>query len=50
MDVVRELAGHSDIRTTRRYHVQVGPELIQRGCRAVETALGKATGTENGSE
>ena len=50
MHVVQELAGHSDIRTTRRYYIQVEPELMQRACRAVETALAEATETENGSE
>ncbi|MBU0637529.1 MAG: tyrosine-type recombinase/integrase [Planctomycetes bacterium] len=36
MHVVQELAGHSDIRPTRRYYVQVEPELMQRACRAVD--------------
>jgi integrase len=50
MHVVQELAGHSDIRTTRRFYVQVEPELMQRACRALETALDEAMETENGSE
>jgi integrase len=50
MHVVQELAGHSDIRTTRRYYVQVEPELMKRACRAVEAALAEATETEDGSE
>lgn len=50
MHVVQELAGHSDIRTTRRFYVQVEPELMQRACRALETALDEATETENGSD
>lgn len=50
MHVVQELAGHSDIRTTRRFYVQVEPELMQRACRVLETALDEATETENGSE
>ena len=50
MHVVQELAGHSNIRTTRRYYVQVEPELMKRACRAVETALPGAEETENGSE
>ena len=50
MHVVQELAGHSDIRTTRRFYVQVEPELMERACRALETALDEATETENGSE
>lgn len=50
MHVVQELAGHSDIRTTRRFYVQVEPELMQRACRALETALDEAAETEDGSE
>ncbi|MGD8454243.1 MAG: tyrosine-type recombinase/integrase [Phycisphaerae bacterium] len=50
MHVVQELAGHSDIRTTRRFYVQVEPELMQRACRALEMALDEATETENGSD
>jgi len=50
MHVVQELAGHSDIRTTRRYYVQVEPELMKRGCRAIETALAAATETDDGSD
>jgi integrase len=50
MHVVQELAGHSDIRTTRRFYVQVEPELMQRACRALETALDEVMETENGSE
>ena len=46
----QELAGHSDIRTTRRYYVQVEPELLQRACRVLETALDEAAETEDGSE
>jgi integrase len=50
MHVVQELAGHSDIRTTRRFYVQVEPELMQCACRVLETELDEATETENGSE
>jgi len=30
MDVVQELAGHSDIRTTRQYYVKVRSELVDK--------------------
>ncbi len=50
MHVVQELAGHSDIRTTRRFYVKVEPELMKRACRAVETALAEAEEPEDGSE
>jgi integrase len=50
MHVVQELAGHSDIRTTRRYYVQVEPELMKAACRVVETALEEATEAEDGCE
>ena len=39
MHVVQELAGHSDIRTTRRYYVKVEPELLDAARRAVEASL-----------
>lgn len=39
MHVVQELAGHSDIRTTRRYYVSVQPELLDEARRAVERSL-----------
>ncbi|MBN2563816.1 MAG: hypothetical protein JXQ75_23120 [Phycisphaerae bacterium] len=38
------------IRAMRRFYVQVEPALMQRACRALETALDKATETENSSE
>ena len=50
MHVVQELAGHSDIRTTRRYYVKVEPELMSAACRAVEAALETDAETEDGSE
>ncbi|HVP11636.1 MAG TPA: hypothetical protein VMV94_10660 [Phycisphaerae bacterium] len=50
MHVVPELAGHSDILTTRRYYVQVEPELMKAACRVVETALEEATEVEDGCE
>jgi integrase len=50
MHVVQELAGHSDIRTTRRYYVQVEPELMKAACRVVETALEEAGEAEDGCE
>ncbi|MFQ5464143.1 MAG: tyrosine-type recombinase/integrase [Phycisphaerae bacterium] len=39
MHVVQELAGHSDIRTTRRYYVKVQPELFDEARRVMENAL-----------
>ena len=39
MHVVQELAGHSDIRTTRRYYVPVQPELLDEARRSVERSL-----------
>jgi hypothetical protein len=42
MHVVQELAWHSDIRTTRRYYVQVEPELMKAACRVVESAMEEA--------
>ena len=40
-EVVQELAGHSDIRTTRQYYVKVRPELLERVRRAVDTLVRK---------
>jgi len=37
--VVQELTGHSDIRTTRRYYVQVEPEPTTAAREAVEVVL-----------
>jgi site-specific recombinase XerD len=39
LHVVQELAGHSDIRTTRRYDVKMQPEFITAARTAVEAAL-----------
>jgi integrase len=39
LHVVQELAGHSDIRTTRRYYVKMQPEFIAAARAAVEAAL-----------
>ena len=39
MHVVQELAGHSDIRTTRRYYVQMRPEFLQVARQAAEATL-----------
>jgi integrase len=39
LHVVQELAGHSDIRTTRRYYVKMQPEFIAAARAAVEVAL-----------
>jgi len=41
MHVVQELAGHSDIRTTRQYYVKVPPELLEKARRAVDTLVMK---------
>ena len=43
MHVVQELAGHSDIRTTRQFYVKVPPEQMTRARRAVD-ALARAKG------
>lgn len=37
--VVQELAGHSDIRTTRRFYVKVQPELLETARRVVEDTV-----------
>lgn len=39
MHVVQELAGHSDIRTTRRFYVKVQPELMDEARRVLEQAV-----------
>ena len=39
MHVVQELAGHSDIRTTRQYYVKVRPELLDKARRAVDALM-----------
>lgn len=39
MHVVQELAGHSDIRTTRRFYVKVQPELMEEARRVLEKAV-----------
>ncbi len=39
MYVVQELAGHSDIRKTRRYYVKVQPELFDEARRVMESAV-----------
>ncbi|MGE0482313.1 MAG: tyrosine-type recombinase/integrase [Phycisphaerae bacterium] len=39
MHVVQELAGHSDIRTTRRFYLKLEPELMDAARLAVERAL-----------
>jgi integrase len=39
MHVVQELAGHSDIRTTRRFYLKLEPELMDEARLAVERAL-----------
>jgi len=40
MHIVQELAGHSDIRTTRQYYVKVRPELLDRARKAVDDLTG----------
>ena len=42
LHVVQELAGHSDIRTTRRYCVKVEPELLDAARRAVHPSYNVA--------
>ena len=37
--VVQELAGHSDIRTTRRFYVKVQPELLEMARKVVEDTV-----------
>ncbi len=39
MHVVQELAGHSDIRTTRRYYVKVQPELMDETRKVLAKAI-----------
>lgn len=39
MHLVQELAGHSDIRTTRRFYVKVKPEMLDDARSAVEATL-----------
>jgi integrase len=41
MHIVKELAGHSDIRTTQRYYVKVQPELIEKARKAIELSVAK---------
>ncbi len=36
MHIVQELAGHSDIRTTRQYYLRVHPRFIEDARKAVE--------------
>jgi integrase len=40
MHVVQEIAGHSDIRTTRQYYVKVRPEFLEDARQAIETVIG----------
>lgn len=40
MHVVQEFAGHSDIRTTRRYYIKVQPEFMEAAREAIESYLG----------
>ena len=39
MHVVQKLAGHSDIRATRRFYVKVLPELMVQARKVLEEAL-----------
>jgi integrase/recombinase XerD len=39
LHVVQELAGHADIRTTRRHYLQVRPEQLEAARRAVDEVL-----------
>jgi integrase len=42
MHVVKELAGHSDIRTTQKYYVKVQPELIEKARKAIELSVAES--------
>ncbi|UCC29329.1 MAG: site-specific integrase [Phycisphaerales bacterium] len=46
MHIVQELAGHSDIRTTRRFYLKVEPKLMEAARQALEVTLE----AENGSD
>ena len=41
MHVVQELAGHSDIRTTRQYYVKVRPELLEKARQTMDALVKK---------
>ena len=41
MHVVQELAGHSDIRTTRQYYVKVRPELLEAARKTMDDLVMK---------
>jgi integrase len=46
LHVVQELAGHADIRTTRKHYLQVRPELIDAARKAVDEVITNASVTE----
>ena len=46
MHVVQELAGHSDIRTTRQFYVKIPPEQMARARRAIDSLVGPDLATE----
>jgi len=39
MHLVQELAGHSDIRTTRQYYLRVRPELMEKARETVDVLV-----------
>ena len=46
MHVVQELAGHSDIRTTRRFYLKVEPKLMKAAREALEITLEVGNGSD----
>lgn len=46
MHVVQELAGHSDIRTTRRFYLKVEPKLMEAAREALEVTLEAGNGSD----
>jgi site-specific recombinase XerD len=46
MHVVQELAGHSDIRTTRQFYVKIPPEQMARARRVIDSLVGPDLVTE----
>ncbi len=46
MHVVQELAGHSDIRTTRRFYLKVEPKLMKAAREALEVTLEVGNGSD----
>lgn len=46
LHVVQELAGHADIRTTRKHYLQVRPELIDAARKALDEVIANASVSE----